>query len=164
VVSPPSISCIGLPKTPPGRAMPLFTPTTRLCGCPGLGTNSLATAPVATFQPGISAFQVSRCYNRLGQGLLNPVRYPRQSQEFPRPLLHKKSPETLQQTPFLCRAHLGNALKISLCYSKELRELTHPISCSICSTLNFRCWHPSGKPAQAVASCTPYHLWLTPTK
>lgn len=70
-------------------------------------------------QTGISTFKASHSFNRLGQGLLNPVRYHRQSQEFPRPLLHKTSPRTLQQTPFLYRTLPVNALKIILSATQE---------------------------------------------
>lgn len=69
------------------------------------------------------------------------------------------SPETLQPTPFLYRALSTNALKTfsSAIEQKKLLELIHPIiSDSICSALNFRHWHPSGKPTQAAVCWCPF--------
>lgn len=104
---------------PMAELRPSSLPPPDCMGCPGLGTSSLAMAPYAMVQPGISTFKVSHSYNRCRQGLLNALRYHRQSQECPRPLLHKTSPGTLQQTPFLYRALLGNALKIFLSATQE---------------------------------------------
>lgn len=167
----PSFHCPLLPMCtfpPPRDCLELASslPLPDCTGCPALGSDTLAVAPYATVQPRTSTFQMSFSYNRLRQGLLNPVRYHRQSQEFHRPLLYKTSPETLQPTPFLYRALSANALKtfLSAIQQKKLLELIHCIiSDSICSALNFRYWHPSGKPTQAAACCALSHFCLMVT-